>query len=105
MKWDDMKVGNLVKDCNPTRSVKRGIGIITKEHECVYMTSDSLTEYHNVKYRYDVLWQVTGTLEEDIEEHDIELYKTWLAEQKGKEILTIVEDELTAIYESQANDK
>jgi len=104
MKWDDMKVGNLVKDCNPTRSVKRGIGIIIKEHECVYMTSDSLTEYHNVKYRYDVLWQATGTLEEDIEEHDIELYEEWLAARTGEEILTAAEKKLN-LTRGSADDK
>ena len=102
-----MKQGDLVKDCSFYRDGRDDdhVGVIVKEHTYEYMTSDSVTEYHNVKCSYDVFWQNPSQLEEGVEEHDIELYETWLAEQKGKEILTAVEDELTAIYESQCNDK
>ena len=94
-----MKQGDLVKDCSFFRDGRDDdhVGVIVKEHTYEYMTSDSVTEYHNIKFSYDVLWQNPSKLEEDVDEHDIELYEEWLAEQTGEEILPALEDEVLKI--------
>ena len=107
MKWDDMNVGDLVKDCSFFRKGRDDdhVGIIVKENKYEYTTSDSVTEYHNIKYRYDVFWQNPPKLEYDVDEHDIELYETWLAEQTGEKILASFENELSQVAKEIQNDK
>jgi hypothetical protein len=73
------------------------VGVIVKEHTYEYTTSDSVTEYHNIKFSYDVLWQNPSKLEEDVDEHDIELYEEWLAEQTEEEILPAFDAEVLKI--------
>ena len=94
-----MKQGDLVKDCSFFRDGRDDdhVGVIVKEHTYEYMTSDSVTEYHNIKLTYDVLWQNPSKLEEGVDEHDIELYEEWLAEQTGEEILPALEAEVLKI--------
>ena len=94
-----MKQGDLVKDCSFFRDGRDDdhVGVIVKEHTYEYMTSDSVTEYHNIKLTYDVLWQNPSKLEEGVDEHDIELYEEWLAEQAGEEILPALEAEVLKI--------